>query len=89
MLTILNSLCHGYVVVPVIVALKKQAFFKALNFKSPTRFSVLVKTMTANAGYLKIALSLLESLGWVFKNAEDGYQLTAKVQSFETFQRIF
>ncbi len=83
MLTILNSLCHGYVVIPVIAALKKQAFFKALNFKSPTRLPVLVKTLKANAGYLKIALSLLESLGWVLKNAEDGYQLTAKAQSFE------
>ena len=83
MLSILNRLCHGYVGIPVIIALKKQNFFNLLSFDVPQRLTFLCKTLEANPGHFRVALRLLESLGWILNEEKRGYRLTDKAQAFE------
>lgn len=45
MLNVLNLICHGYVVVPVIIALKKQGVFKLLNKRKPVKFELVVEEL--------------------------------------------
>lgn len=80
MLSLLNTYADGYVAVPVIHACKKQGLFEILQEKQWIEFPILVKELKANSGYLKVALHLLESLGWVLRNEADAYQITDAAQ---------
>lgn len=75
MLSLFNNLSDGYVAIPVIYACKKQGLFEILQEHQWTEFSILVKKLRANSGYFKVALHLLESLGWVLRNDVDAYKL--------------
>ncbi len=83
MLSILNILCHGYVAIPVIAALRKQGLFKILSLSHPVSLKFLVEALKANEGYLKISLCVLESLGWVCQDFKEGYRLTIQAQAFK------
>lgn len=76
MLSLLNTYADGYVAVPVIHACKIQGLFELLQEKQWVEFPILVKKLKANSGYLRIALHLLESLGWVLRNDTDAYQVS-------------
>lgn len=89
MLSFLNAYADGYVAVPVIHACKKQGLFTALQENTGIQFADLVTQLNANAGYLKIALHLLESLGWVQQNQTDTYQLVEKKQWQDLPQKLF
>jgi len=80
MLSLLNAYADGYVAIPVIHACKKQGLFEILQQKQGVEFPLLVNKLKANAGYLKIALHLLESLGWVMRNNADTYRITDVAQ---------
>lgn len=78
MLEILNNYAHGYVAVPVIIACKKHGLFELLDNKKSVGFSVLVKELNANSGHLRVALNMLQSLGWMTRSMQDEYALTHK-----------
>lgn len=78
MLEILNNYAHGYVAVPVIIACKKHGLFELLDNKKSVHFSVLVKELNANSGHLRVALNMLQSLGWMTRSRQDEYALTYK-----------
>lgn len=62
MLDLINRYCHGFVALPVIQALRKQAFFCIFNDGKAVSFDGLLTNTHANSGHLKAALRLLESL---------------------------
>ncbi len=76
MLNVLNLMCHGYVAVPVIIALKKQGAFRLLSKTEPVKFETVVKELQANQGHLRVAFHMLESLGWATRNQNNEYLLT-------------
>ncbi len=88
MLSKLNMYCHGYVAIPVIDACRKHGLFTILQPTKPTSFSTIVKKLKPNPGYLRIALHMLESLGWVSKNSKQAYILTSETESQEIPDKI-
>src|SRR4051794_634171 len=64
MLELLNRYAHGYLAVPVILALRRGGLFNRLNESCPS-FQELAEELRANAGHLRVALRLLEFLGWI------------------------
>lgn len=76
MLRLLNRYAHGYVAVPVIVSLRKRGGFDRLAEDSSCEFARLVEEMAANAGHLRVALRLLESLGWCAVDEDERIRLT-------------
>lgn len=77
MLNILNLLCHGYVAVPIIIALKKQGVFKFLSKTKPVQFESVVNGLRANKGHMRVAFHMLESLGWVIQDQKGEYTLAS------------
>jgi polyketide synthase PksN len=73
MLSILNTLCHGYVAIPVIQVCRKRRLFARWGVGKGIRFQTLARRAGANPGYLRIALSMLEALGWVSRNDDTYY----------------
>jgi acyl transferase domain-containing protein/SAM-dependent methyltransferase len=76
MLELLNILAHGYVAVPVILACQKQGMLESMSLHEPEDFESLGRRLGANPGHLKVALVLLESLGWVKSGAAGGWLKT-------------
>jgi acyl transferase domain-containing protein/thioesterase domain-containing protein/SAM-dependent methyltransferase/acyl carrier protein len=76
MLSLLNRYAHGYVAVPVIVSLREHGVLNVLSEDTDYAFDRLVTDMRANAGHLRIALRLLESLGWCRFDEHEGIRLT-------------
>ncbi|MEJ2620931.1 MAG: polyketide synthase [Candidatus Thiodiazotropha sp.] len=77
MLEVLNSYCHGYVAIPVILACKRKGLYELLN-REPVHFGDIVERLNANSGHLRVALRILESMDWIDRNADDCYQVTAQ-----------
>mmetsp|Transcript_20703 Transcript_20703/g.31615 ORF Transcript_20703/g.31615 Transcript_20703/m.31615 type:complete len:94 (-) Transcript_20703:10-291(-) len=87
MLDLINRYGHGYIAIPVIVALRDEGFFRLLMLgeKSTTGITVsdLSRALKANAGHLSVALRLLISMEWI-KQDKDALRLTPKGRnSFE------
>ena len=78
MLSILNGLAHGYVAIPVILACRRAGLFKILQPHESLSWQAIVDGLQANSGHLRVALRLLESLGWVERTEGDGYRLTGE-----------
>jgi acyl transferase domain-containing protein/thioesterase domain-containing protein/SAM-dependent methyltransferase/acyl carrier protein/ribosomal protein S18 acetylase RimI-like enzyme len=76
MLSLLNRYAHGYVAVPVIVSLREHGVLNLLSESIGYPFDRLVADTGANAGHLRIALRLLESLGWCRGDEHEGIWLT-------------
>ncbi|MCU7925179.1 MAG: SDR family NAD(P)-dependent oxidoreductase [Candidatus Thiodiazotropha sp. (ex Dulcina madagascariensis)] len=77
MLEVLNSYCHGYVAIPVILACKRKGLYDLLN-QEPVHFDDIVDRLSANSGHLRVALRILESMDWISRNADDCYRVTAQ-----------
>jgi len=86
MLTLINNHAHGYVVAPVVLACKDAGLFELLQ-QEPTGFDRLAEVLRANRGHLRVALRMLESLGWVRRHAGDAYSLTEQAAAHQTFPR--
>src|SRR5438552_11719771 len=82
MLDLLNSYCCGYLATPIIEAFQQRGVLELLDSVEFHERASLIKKFNANAGYLLIALEILESLGWVEKNMDDGYRLATKVEGY-------
>ncbi|AEA66026.1 hypothetical protein [Burkholderia gladioli] len=76
MLEVINRYCHGYVAVPVIVACRAHGLFELLEQQGVLGFAALVERLHANDGHFRVALNVLESLGWLERDAGDAYRLT-------------
>jgi len=79
-LRIFNKYEHGFACVPAIAALKSRGFFD-LFIDPPLEFGEIVDRLNANSGYLKVALSMLEGLGWVYQEIRNHYSLTEEAQN--------
>ncbi|MBV8275926.1 MAG: methyltransferase, partial [Verrucomicrobia bacterium] len=78
MLELLNNFAHGYVAVPVVLSCRKQGLFESLHLNDPEDLESLCGRLQANPGHLKVALVLLESLGWVTTDSTGGWLKTPK-----------
>jgi acyl transferase domain-containing protein len=74
MLNIMNRYVHGYVAIPVILACRERGVFKLLK-QSAATVEQIVQQLSANEGYLRIALRMFESLNWVKLNNNGAYEL--------------
>lgn len=81
MLSVLNNYAHGFVSIPVLIACKRHGLFTFLEEKGACGFSDLAGELNANKGYLRVALNILESLGWVVRDLNDEYSLSDSYQS--------
>ena len=76
MLTLLNTYLHGVVSVPVIMALKDRGVFSLLDVESGSSLELICSETGANTGHLRVALYLLQSLGWVAEKSNKTYHRT-------------
>jgi len=79
MLRRINSYSHGFVFVPVVIALKNARIFRYLSESEPQSLSSLTCKFKANSGYLKASLDMLHVVGWL--DVVDGkYSSTEKME---------
>ncbi|EYF04556.1 Long-chain-fatty-acid--CoA ligase [Chondromyces apiculatus DSM 436] len=81
MLSVFNTYSHGYVAIPVIEACRAWGLFRRLDAERPVHFAALSEG--ANRGYLRVALHMLESLGWVTRTTDGAYLLTEDARPHE------
>jgi 3-oxoacyl-(acyl-carrier-protein) synthase/acyl carrier protein/NAD(P)-dependent dehydrogenase (short-subunit alcohol dehydrogenase family) len=77
MLSVIHNYTNGYVVVPVLLACRRAGLFELLNRMEPVPTDRLVRELSANAGHLRVALLMIESMGWIVRCSGDSYVLTA------------
>lgn len=65
MLEIINIYAHGYCFIPVINALKNSDFFNIVSSTDEVNIVELEQQLSANSGYLRAALKMVESVGWI------------------------
>lgn len=65
MLELINIYAHGYCFFPVINALKKTEFFSILSSTDKIDIAEFERQLSANSGYLRAALKMVESVGWI------------------------
>src|SRR5262245_3336001 len=65
MLEALNRYAHGFITVPVVVACRRRGLFEVLRTRGPIAAGPLARELGANEGHLRVALRLLQSLGWL------------------------
>src|SRR5882724_10729631 len=75
MLDVLNRLADGFVAVPVIDACLRGGVFSALAAGSRSA-EELSRELGANEGHLRVALRLLDGLGWVDKLPDGVFRLS-------------
>ncbi|HKR62425.1 MAG TPA: beta-ketoacyl synthase N-terminal-like domain-containing protein, partial [Thermoanaerobaculia bacterium] len=75
MLELLNRFGHGVAVIPTIAACCDGGLFDRLAEEGPLDAATLAARIGANEGHLRVALRLLEGLGWVERDG-DRYALT-------------
>ena len=76
MLDVINRYAHGFVAIPVILACKNKGFFEQLKHQGNTSLEQIIADTGANSGHLQVALRLLQSLGWLLRDATGAYMLT-------------
>jgi len=77
MLSVIHNYTNGYVVVPVLLACRRAGLFERLNRIEPVPSDRVARELSANAGHLRVALLMLESMGWIARCSGDSYVLTA------------
>ncbi|MCP4262401.1 MAG: SDR family NAD(P)-dependent oxidoreductase [Planctomycetes bacterium] len=82
MLDVINRYAHGFVAIPVILACKNKGFFEQLKHRENMSFEQIVDCTRANSGHLQVALRLLQSLGWLSRDATGAYMLTEEAESY-------
>ena len=75
MLDVVNRLADGFVAVPVIEACRRCGLFLAMS-SGPKSAAALANELHANEGHLRVALRLLEGLGWVDGSVADAFRLS-------------
>ncbi len=81
MLDVINRYLHGFAAIPVILACKKNGFFKQLKHHGNMSLEQIIDCTGANSGHLQVALRLLQSLGWLLRDAAGTYMLTEEAES--------
>ena len=81
MLDVINRYAHGFVAIPVILACKNKGLFAQLKQPENTSLKQIIDGTGANNGHLQVALRLLQSLGWLLRDATGTYMLTEKAES--------
>ena len=81
MLDVINRYAHGFVAIPVILACKNKGFFEQLKHQGNTSLEQIIADTGANSGHLQVALRLLQSLGWLLRDATGAYMLTEEAES--------
>ena len=74
----LRAYCHGYVATPVIEACERRGLFRLLDSREFQRRELLIAELRASPGHFTLALQALESLGWLERNSDDAYRMTAQ-----------
>lgn len=67
MLPFMKNYYNGLIVIPVILAFRKHGVFDVLSQEKTITLKQLVKKTKSNEVYLRIALSVLESLRWIHR----------------------
>ncbi|ODS25134.1 hypothetical protein AB835_00255 [Candidatus Endobugula sertula] len=75
MLEVINRYCHGYVFVPVVLALEEKGFFDLFTRNRYLTFEKIKTELNANSGHLQVALRMLQSVSWISCD-DQGYVLT-------------
>ncbi len=83
MLELLTRAANGYVLVPVTVSFRGRGGFKHLEAESSLPFDRLVEQMAANAGHLRVALRVFESLGWCAVDDRQRVHLTVDHRPYD------
>ena len=76
MLHKINRYYYGYIVIPVILTLKKNNFFSLFAEEGTLSKSQLGEMSGLNATYLNQVLHLLETLGWLSQSVSGEYSVT-------------
>lgn len=72
---------QGSVAIAAIVACRRAGLFACLTQSKRLPFATLVERLAANASYLRVALKLLQSMGWVsWSSQQDVYELIDKAR---------
>src|SRR6266508_1765833 len=82
MLDLSTYYCHGYVAAPIVEACRRGGLFKLLDNHGFRERAWLINELKANDGYFTIALEARESLGWLEKNGDNAYRLTAEANPY-------
>lgn len=82
MLRVLNQFSHGYTFVPVAIALESRGVFTLLEGQDAMSFPDLVGKAGINPGPCRVALEMLEVMGWVRREG-DRFGLTPKAKERE------
>lgn len=80
MLDLINRYAHGFVAVPTILACRRQGLFDLLHRAGPLSGEQLAQQLNANAGHLRVALHLLQSLAWLAQDEQGAYRPTANAE---------
>jgi malonyl CoA-acyl carrier protein transacylase len=80
-LDVINRYAHGFVAIPVILACKNKGLFEQLKHQGNTSLEQIIDGTVANSGHLQVALRLLQSLGWLSRDATGTYMLTEEAES--------
>jgi malonyl CoA-acyl carrier protein transacylase len=81
MLDVINRYAHGFVAIPVILACKNKGFFEQLKHQGNMSLEQIIDCTGANSGHLQVALRLLQSLGWLLRDATGAYRLTEEAEN--------
>ncbi|MEN8215012.1 MAG: type I polyketide synthase [Pseudomonadota bacterium] len=81
MLNVINRYAHGFVAIPVILSCKNKGFFEQLKHQGNMSLEQIIDGTGANSGHLQVALRLLQSLGWLSRDATATYMLTEEAES--------
>ncbi|MDP3561563.1 MAG: beta-ketoacyl synthase N-terminal-like domain-containing protein, partial [Legionellaceae bacterium] len=65
MLDVLNRYAHGYVLLPILDVFYRRHVFEYINTYSEKTITQLSQDLQANEGHFRVALRLLQSLGWL------------------------
>src|SRR5689334_1712762 len=78
MLEIINRYSHGYVLIPIVAALKSRKILDYMNDKGPFTAEELVG-QGLNSGYAAVVFHLLESTGMLERRPDDRYLATDRL----------
>lgn len=88
MISVVNTYCQGYIVIPILEMCAKRRFFTLLNTEQPYADSFLIKKLGVNPKYFKLTLDILEASGWVNKNKNQHYLLSKSLNPSEISEDI-
>ena len=85
MLTKLNRYCHGYVILPPIIAFKQRGVIDKVGFNRTFSMLDITDYTSINTGHLSVIFRSMTSLGWITQHKGDMYQFTESIRDVECF----